>query len=59
MFYTKTHFGAYQRPPDSQFIDKEIKKDKVRSPKKITGLFGNFSQMADTPPPLLGTPNFS
>ena len=30
--------------------------DKVRSQKQITGLFGNFSQVADPPPPLLGTP---
>ena len=29
--------------------------NKGRSQNKITGLFGNFSQMAD-PPPLLGTP---
>ena len=31
--------------------------NKVRSQKQITGLFGNFSQVADPPhPPLLGTP---
>ena len=34
------------------------KADKVRTQKKITVLFGNFSQVADPPPhpPLLGTP---
>ena len=38
--------------------DNDNDNDKVRSHKKITGLFGNFSQMADPPPhpPLLGTP---
>ena len=39
-------------------INKNSKNALVRTQKKITGLFGNFSQMADPPPPPFGNPLF-
>ena len=49
-------YGPPDGSPDTIARTNTMTRAKVRSQKKITVLFGNFSQMADPHPPLLGTP---